>query len=139
MKTILNIACAVALLCGCATVPTLTKSSYLVTENVGETIQLHGHTANAFIDLFAQAAAPDLMYLEAVLPDPSRPGVQEVIRKEFKKADGKLHIDGSEVSGWESGTTYTYVVRVYADSAYKTLLGTHVQRSLYFEPPGLSR
>ena len=139
MKTILNIACAAVFLSGCATVPTSTKSSYLVTEYVGATIQLHGHTANAFIRLLAQEAAPDLMYLEAAFPDPSRRGGQEVIRKEFKKADGKLHIDGSEVSGWESGTTYTYVVRVYADSAYKTLLGTHVQRSLYFEPPGLSR
>jgi len=139
MKTVLNIACAVALLCGCATVPTETKSSYLVTDYAGATIWLDGHTATAFIVLLAQAAAPDVMYLEAVFPDPSRSGGQDIIRKEFKKADGKLRIEGSKVSGWESGTTYTYVVRVYADSGYKTLLSTHEQRSLYFEPPGLAR
>jgi hypothetical protein len=87
----------------------------------------------------AQPSAPDVMYLEAMFPDPSRSGGQEFIRKEFKKADGKVRIEGSKLSGWESGKTYTYLVRVYADSAYKTLLGVHEQRSLYFDPRGLSR
>jgi hypothetical protein len=123
-----------AFICGCATVPSATKSPYLITDGAGVNWTRGDNTMSAFIDLVAQPSAPDVMYLEVVFPDPSQPGGQEVVRKEYKKADGRLRVDGSKRSGWQDRKTYTYIVRVYADSDYKTLLGVHEQRSVYYDP-----
>jgi hypothetical protein len=136
MKTILSLGLALVFACGCTTVPAAKKSDYLVTEGAGVLWggAKDGEACSAFIDLRALPSAPDVMYLEAAFPDPSRPGRQEYIRKEFRKADVTLHIEGSKLSGWENGKTYTYLVVVYADSTYKTAVDVHAQRSRYFAP-----
>jgi hypothetical protein len=136
MRAILELVIALAVVETCIAVPSATKSKYLITDGAGVSWKRGVDTMNAFIDLRAQPVAPDVMYLEAVFPDPSRPGGQELVRTEFRKADGRVHIEGSQLSGWRNRKTYTYLIRVYTDSAYKEMLGVHEQQSVFYDPRG---
>jgi hypothetical protein len=120
-----------AFICGCATVPSATKSTFLSTDNAGLRYKNgHPESAAAMLWLKPQPSAPEIMYVEVVFPDPSQANGQEVIRKEIKKADGIAKFDGTEHSGWKPSTTYTFIARVYSDASYQTLLGVHEQPCL---------
>jgi hypothetical protein len=136
MKTILGLGLALAVVSGCSTVPTAKKSAYLVTApgGAGWRGKTGGDEYGAMIELQAQPSAPDVLYLEAAFPDPTQAGHQDYVRKEFRKADGKLHIEGPEHTGWVDGKTYNFLVVIFADGTYKTVIDVHVQPVRWLDP-----
>jgi hypothetical protein len=136
MKTILGLGLTLLFVCGCSTVPDTKKSTYLVTApgGAGWRGKMGGDAYSANIDLQARPGAPDVIYLEAAFPNPMQPGTQDYVRKEFHKADGTLHMEGPERTGWVDGKTYNYLVVIFADGTYKTVIDVHVQPVRYFDP-----
>ena len=135
MKSILKLVSVVGLLCatGCATVPSPTRTAFFTTIGYGMGWRKDA-SATAVFTLSIHSDAPDVMYIEGVLPNPTQPGGKDVIRKEVKKSDGTVRFEGPRVSGWKDRVVYTYVARVYADPNYTKLLATHIQKVRCFKP-----
>jgi hypothetical protein len=128
MRMIPGLLLALVLASGCTTIPAPTKSAFFYTYTGGLRYNNGDpNSAAAFLSLKPEPEAPDFMYVEVVLLDPSQSNGQEVLRREIKKADGVAEFEGTRRSGWTTNTTYKFIAKVYSDSSCKILLGVHEQ------------
>lgn len=135
MKTPLSILLAFLLSTGAvfAAPPKPTTSPFFQSEIAGMSWRADGSGAALFL-LSIPDSAPEVMYVEALLPNPDEPKRPEVIRKKVVKKDGRASFEGPVHAKWRSAT-YTYLLKVFSDDEYTKLLGQHVQPTQIMRPP----
>lgn len=114
-------------------VPRPAKTEFFESIFAGQAWRRDGAAGASFVGKI-EPTAPDVMYVEAVLPNAGAPESPFVLRKRVLKTEGTVLFTGPHIYGWKPGTYYSFTLRVYADPQYSRLLGTHEQQELCTEP-----
>jgi hypothetical protein len=133
---------------GCATpvtplsryaLPRPSKTQFFESIFAGQAWRQDGAASATFVGKI-EPPAPEVMYVEAALPNAEAPERPFITRKRILKSEETVRFTGPKDYGWKPGTYYKFTLRVYSDPDYSHLIGTHEQEELCTEPqPGWAR
>jgi hypothetical protein len=123
------------LVAACSTTPPVAEQSRYFKSNAAGLGWYRNGEASAVFALTILPAAPDELYVEAVLANPLDPASPTRIRRQVSRADGSVTFEGPRTTGWRNGARYRFSLLIYEDPQYTRMIGRHDQELLVQRPP----